>query len=318
MSGHVVALCGGVGGAKLAHGLTLALPPQELTIVVNTGDDFKHLGLHISPDLDSVMYALAGLADPARGWGRREETWTFMGALEGLGGESWFRLGDGDLATHVERSWRLAQGATLSAVTARLCAALGIGPCVLPMSDDPVRTRVLTDDGWLDFQEYFVHRQCQPRVRDFMFAGADEASAHAQVLETLGRPDLRAIIICPSNPFVSIEPILAVSGMRAAIQSVQAPVLAVTPIIGGKAIKGPAGKMLAELGFDVSGMAVAHRYLGIIDGFVLDEVDEARAEPIPGIEIFTAPTLMSSVDNRLRLGREVLRIADTLAARSSV
>lgn len=318
MSGHVLALCGGVGGAKLAHGLALALPPEELTIVVNTGDDFQHLGLHISPDLDSVIYALAGLSDPVRGWGRRDETWTFMGAIERLGGESWFRLGDGDLATHVERTWRLAEGATLSAVTAHLCSALGIGPRVLPMTDDPVRTRVLTDDGWLDFQDYFVRRQCEPRVRDFMFAGVDNARAQPQVLETLERSDLRGIIICPSNPFVSVEPILAVAGMRAALQRAPAPVVAVTPIIGGKAIKGPAGKMLLELGFDVSGTAVARRYLGIIDGFVLDEVDEAHADPVPGVEIFTARTLMSSVDDRLRLGREVLRIADTLAARSSV
>jgi len=312
VSGHIVALCGGVGGAKLAHGLALALPPEQLTIVVNTGDDFRHLGLHISPDLDSVMYALAGLSDPVRGWGRRAETWTFMGALEGFGAESWFRLGDGDLATHVERSWRLAQGVALSAVTAHLCTALGIAPRVLPMSDDPVRTRVLTDDGWLDFQEYFVHRQCQPRVQDFMFAGADTAQPQPQVLEALERSDLRAIIICPSNPFVSIEPILAVSGIHAAVKRAAAPVVAVTPIIGGKAIKGPAAKMLTELGLDASGAAVARRYLGIIDGFVLDAVDTA-VEPIPGIEFFTAPTLMNSVEDRVRLAREVLRIADVLA-----
>jgi LPPG:FO 2-phospho-L-lactate transferase len=311
MSGHVVALCGGVGGAKLAHGLALALPPQELTIVVNTGDDFEHLGLHVSPDLDSVMYALADLSDPVRGWGRRGETWTFMGALEGLGGESWFRLGDGDLAVHVERSWRLAQGATLSAVTAHLCAALGIAPRVLPMSDDPIRTRVLTEEGWLDFQEYFVHRQCQPRVRDFMFAGVDTARPQSDVLASLERADLRAIIICPSNPFVSIEPILAIPQIRSAIQRTEAPVVAVTPIIGGKALKGPAAKMLTELGLDASGAAVARRYLGIIDGFVADAVDTLE-EPVPGVEIFTAPTLMSSVEDRLQLAREVLRIADTL------
>jgi len=312
MSGHVVALCGGVGGAKLAHGLALALPPQDLTIVVNTGDDFKHLGLHVSPDLDSVMYALAGLSDPVRGWGRREETWTFMGALARFGGESWFRLGDGDLATHVERTWRLAEGASLSAVTAHLCAALGIGPRVLPMSDDPVRTRVLTEIGWLDFQEYFVHQQCRPRVRDFMFAGVDTARPQPQLLQTLERSDLHAIIICPSNPFVSIEPILAIDGIRAGIQRASAPVVAVTPIIGGKAIKGPAAKMLTELGLDASAAAVAHRYLGIIDGFVVDAVDE-HAETVPGVELFTAPTLMSSVADRVALAREVLRIVDTLA-----
>jgi LPPG:FO 2-phospho-L-lactate transferase len=312
MSGHVVALCGGVGGAKLAHGLALALPPQDLTIVVNTGDDFEHLGLHISPDLDSVMYALAGLSDAARGWGRRDETWTFMRALEGLGGESWFRLGDGDLATHVERSWRLAQGATLSAVTAHLCAALGVTRRVLPMSDDPVRTRVLTAEGWLDFQEYFVHRQCQPPVRDFMFAGCDTARPQPDVLASLERPDLRAIVICPSNPFVSIEPILSISGIRSAIQRSDAPVLAVTPIIRGKAIKGPAAKMLAELGLEASGAAVARRYIGIIDAFVLDTLD-ALPERISGVEIFTAATLMSSIEDRLRLAGEVLRIADTVA-----
>jgi LPPG:FO 2-phospho-L-lactate transferase len=315
MSGHVVALCGGVGGAKLAHGLALALSAQELTVVVNTGDDFQHLGLHVSPDLDSVMYALAGLSDPVRGWGRRDETWTFMEALESLGGQSWFRLGDGDLATHLERSWRLAQGASLSAVTAHLCSALGIGARVLPMSDDPVRTRVLTDEGWLDFQEYFVRRQCQPSVRDFMFAGVDTARPQPDVLEMLGRSDLRAIIICPSNPFVSIEPILAIEGIRSALQRAQAPVVAVTPIIGGKAIKGPAAKMLTELGFDVSGTAVARRYLGIIDGFVLDVVD-AHAQRVPGVELFTARTLMSDVEDRLALAREVLRIADTLAEKS--
>ena len=312
MSGHVVALCGGVGGAKLAHGLAIALAPQDLTIVVNTGDDFKHLGLHISPDLDSVMYALAGLSDPVRGWGRRDETWTFMAALAKLGGESWFRLGDGDLATHVERTWRLAEGASLSAVTAHLCGSLGIGPVVLPMSDDPVRTRVLTEAGWLDFQEYFVHQECRPRVRDFMFAGVDTARPPPQLVETLERSDLRAIVICPSNPFVSIEPILAINGIRSALQRVPVPVVAVTPIIGGKAIKGPAAKMLTELGFEVSATAVARRYLGIIDAFILDAVD-GQPERVPGIELFTAATLMSSVADRVALAREVLRIVDTLA-----
>src|SRR6185437_9985760 len=199
VTGRVVALCGGVGGAKLAQGLGMALAPGELSIIVNTGDDFQHLGLCISPDLDSVMYALAGLSDPVRGWGRRNETWTFMKALEALGGESWFQLGDGDLAMHVERTWRLAHGATLSDVTAHLCRALGIAVRVLPMSDDPVRTRVLTEEGWLDFQEYFVHRQCRPAVREFTFAGADTARAQPEALAALERRDLRAIIICPSN-----------------------------------------------------------------------------------------------------------------------
>jgi LPPG:FO 2-phospho-L-lactate transferase len=313
MTGHVVALCGGVGGAKLAQGLGMALAPGELSIIVNTGDDFQHLGLCISPDLDSVMYALAGLSDPVRGWGRRNETWTFMKALEALGGESWFQLGDGDLAMHVERTWRLAHGATLSDVTAHLCRALGIAVRVLPMSDDPVRTRVLTEEGWLDFQEYFVHRQCRPAVREFTFAGADTARAQSGALAALERLDLRAIIICPSNPFVSVEPILAVPGIRAAIQGSNAPVIAVTPIIGGKAIKGPAAKMMAELGLEVSGAAVARRYAGLIDGFVADQADPLP-ESQPGVRYFRAATLMSSADDRLQLARAVLQAAETLGA----
>jgi LPPG:FO 2-phospho-L-lactate transferase len=311
LNGHVVALCGGVGGAKLAHGLAMALPPAELSVIVNTGDDFRHLGLCICPDLDSVMYALAGVADPVRGWGRRDETWSFMEALKGLGGEGWFQLGDRDLALHVERTWRLARGATLSEVTAHLCQALGIAVRVLPMSDDPVRTRVLTIEGWLDFQEYFVHRQCQPAVRDFIFAGAESAQAPADALADLERPDLRAIIICPSNPFVSVEPILAVPGIRSAIQRATAPVIAVTPIIGGKAIKGPAAKMMAELGLEVSAAAVAARYTDLIDGFVIDQ-DDAPPQPPPRVRFFSTATLMSTTEDRLRLAREVLKAADLL------
>jgi LPPG:FO 2-phospho-L-lactate transferase len=315
VSGHVVALCGGVGGAKLAHGLSLALAaePDSLSIIVNTGDDFQHLGLNISPDLDSVMYALAGLSDPVKGWGRRDETWRFMTALRELAGESWFQLGDGDLAVHVERSWRLAQGAPLSEVTAHLCRTLGITARVLPMSDDPVRTRVLTPEGWLDFQDYFVRRQCQPTVREFMFFGAETARAQPDALAALQRADLRAIVICPSNPFVSVEPILAVRGIRTAIQQSKAPVLAVTPIIGGKAIKGPAAKMMTELGLNVSAAGVARRYVGLIDAFVVDQADPAP-EPLPGVTFVSAATLMSSVDDRLWLARAVLRAADTLVA----
>ena len=315
MSGHVVALCGGVGGAKLAHGLSLALAaePDSLSIIVNTGDDFRHLGLSIAPDLDSVMYALAGLSDPVRGWGRREESWRFMEALRGLGGESWFQLGDGDLAVHVERSWRLAQGATLSEVTAHLCRALGITARVLPMSDDPVRTRVLTPEGWLDFQDYFVRRQCQPAVREFMFSGAETARPQPQALAALQRRDLRAIVICPSNPFVSVEPILAVPGIRLALQQAAAPVVAVTPIIGGTAIKGPAAKMMTELGLDVSPAAVARRYAGLVDGFVVDQTDPVP-DAQPGVTFVQAATLMSSVEDRLGLARAVLRAADALFA----
>ena len=315
MSGPVVALCGGVGGAKLAHGLSMALATAELgslTVMVNTGDDFKHLGLHVSPDLDSVMYALGDLSDPVRGWGRRDETWRFMEALQGLGGESWFQLGDTDLAVHIERSWRLAAGATLSEVTAHLCQALGIAARVLPMSDDPVRTRVLTEEGWLDFQDYFVRRQCQPTVREFEFAGVAQARPQPEALAALQRPDLRAVIICPSNPFVSVEPILAVPGIRSALRATRAPVIAVTPIIGGKAIKGPTAKMMSELGLEANAAAIARRYADCIDAFVVDGSDPAP-EPVSDVKFVSAATLMTRVEDRLWLARAVLHAADALS-----
>jgi LPPG:FO 2-phospho-L-lactate transferase len=309
VSGPVVALSGGVGGAKLVHGLSLALAPDDLTVVVNTGDDFQHLGLHVAPDIDSVVYALSGLSDAVRGWGRRDESWTFMAALKGLGGAGWFQLGDADLAMHVERSWRLAQGETLSAVTARFCQALGIAVRVLPMSDDPVRTRLRTDAGWLDFQDYFVRRQCQPVVHELEFAGASTARAHPEVLTALARQDLRAVVICPSNPFVSVEPILAVPGIRAALLATAAPVIAVTPIIGGKAVKGPAAKMLAELGLEVSGSAVARRYAELIDVFISDASDAPLAA-MAGVRMVRAQTLMASTEDRVSLARAVLAAAD--------
>lgn len=311
MSGHVVALSGGVGGAKLAHGLARVLAAEDLTIIVNTGDDFRHLGLHVSPDIDSVLYALAALADPVKGWGRRDETWSFMAALAGLGGETWFQLGDADLAMHVERSWRLAAGEPLSAVTDRIRRRLGIGARILPMSDDPVCTRLLTDAGWLDFQEYFVHRRCEPAVRALEYAGAESARAQADALAALGRPDLRAVVICPSNPFLSIEPMFALPELRAALGQTAAPVVAVTPIVGGQAVKGPAAKMLRELGLEASSAAVARRYAGLVDLFLSDAADPAP-EPVPGVEFARAPTLMTRLEDREGLARAVLGLADQL------
>ena len=329
--GRVLALCGGVGGAKLAHGLAMALAADELSVVVNTGDDFRHLGLYVAPDLDSVMYALAGLSDPLRGWGRRDETWRFMAALRELGGEDWFQLGDADLAVHIERTWRLASGAGLSEVTAHLCERLGIGVRVLPMSDDPVRTRVHTADGWLDFQDYFVRHQCRPVVRAFRFEGAERARASAAFMAALADASLRAVVICPSNPFVSIEPILALPGVREALQRAAAPIVAVTPIIAGQAVKGPAAKMLAELALPVTAAGVAQRYAGLIDAFVLDSADgpsdaliDARPDlrpemrpgapraPVPRVRFEHTATLMVTPQDRMRLAGEVLRIADEL------
>jgi LPPG:FO 2-phospho-L-lactate transferase len=307
----VVALCGGVGGAKLADGLARVIGSDELSILVNTGDDFRHLGLWISPDIDSVLYALAGLSDPVRGWGRRDETWSFMAALRQLQGPGWFQLGDADLATHVERTRRLAQGDSLSAITAHFAQSLGIRARVLPMSDDPVSTRLLTDEGWLEFQDYFVHRQCRPRVERIEFRGAETARAQPAAIAALRREDLRAIVICPSNPFVSIEPMLALPAIRSALQERRAPAIAITPIIGGRAVKGPAAKMLSELGLEVSGVSVARRYSGLIDAFVLDQTDPP-AIPIQGMTVSHAPTLMQSVEDREQLAHTVLQLADAL------
>jgi LPPG:FO 2-phospho-L-lactate transferase len=315
MSARVVMLSGGVGGAKLVQGMSQIVPAGALTVIVNTGDDFEHLGLWISPDIDSVLYALAGLDDPERGWGRRQETWTFMAALEALGGANWFRLGDGDLAMHIERTRRRAAGERLGAITRQLAAALGIRAEVVPMSDDPVPTRVETDEGVLGFQEYFVNRRCEPRVRAFRFAGAEGAAAHAGALAALADPELRAVVIGPSNPFVSIDPILAVPGLRTALERVRAPVVAVTPIVGGRALKGPAAKMLAELNLPVTGCAVARHYADLIDAFVLDAADAPAPEPPPpGVRLFHTDTIMRDPPARRRVAADVLGIADLLAS----
>jgi LPPG:FO 2-phospho-L-lactate transferase len=309
--GRVVALSGGIGGAKLALGLARVLPPEELLIVANTGDDFRHLGLHVSPDLDTLMYTLAGLSNPDLGWGRRDESWAFMETLATLGGESWFRLGDRDLAVHVERTHRLARGESLSAIAADFCRRLGVGPRVLPMSDDPVRTRLRTDEGWLDFQDYFVRLQCGPVVREIEFAGAETARPQPEFLNALGEATLRAVILCPSNPFISIEPILAVPGVRAALAACGAPILAVAPIVGGRALKGPTAKMMAELGIAPSAAAVAARYGDLLDGYVIDHADAAEAAGL-GPRVTLAATVMTTLAAREALARAVLDAADTI------
>jgi LPPG:FO 2-phospho-L-lactate transferase len=309
---RVVALSGGIGGAKLALGLSRIVPAGELMVIVNTGDDFEHLGLAVSPDLDTVMYTLAGLDDGERGWGRRDETWSFMTAIAALGGETWFKLGDADLATHVERTRRLHAGESLSSITQDFCRRLGVTALILPMSDDPVRTRLRTQEGVIDFQDYFVRRGCAPAILDVSYAGASSAHALREALAALRDPRLRAVVICPSNPMISIEPILAVSGMREAIAGCPAPVIAVSPIIGGRAVKGPTAKMLAELGFPVSALTVARRYSDLIDGYIIDAVDAADAR-LFDIPVTVAKTLMSTLADREALAREVLAWADALA-----
>jgi LPPG:FO 2-phospho-L-lactate transferase len=309
----VVALSGGVGGAKLALGLSRILPPDNLLVVANVGDDFEHLGLHISPDADTLMYVLAGVDNKKLGWGRQDETWAFMETLAALGGENWFRLGDRDLAVHVERTRRLRQGESLSAITADFCRRLGVGPRMLPATDDRLRTRLRTDEGWLDFQDYFVRLQCRPVVREIAFEGAEEARPHPELLAALRDERLRAAIICPSNPFISVEPILAAAGMREALSSCAAPVIAVSPIIGGRAVKGPTAKMMAELGMTPSAAAAAERYGDLIDGYVMDIADAAETAHVAA-KVTLASTLMTNLKEREELARVVLEAADALAS----
>lgn len=313
--GEVLALCGGVGGSKLALGLHKVVKPGDLTVVVNTGDDFEHLGLHISPDIDTVTYTLGEVGDPVRGWGRAEESWNFMAALSGLGGPDWFMLGDRDIATHVLRSQRLRSGASLSEVTARLARALDIAAHILPMSDDPVRTRVHTPDGVLAFQEYFVGRRCEPRVTRLTFEGAPQAAPHPRLMRALADPDLAAIIICPSNPYLSIDPLLALPGVRDALARAPAPVVAVSPLVGGKAVKGPTGKIMAELGLEVSNRAICSHYEGILDGYVIDIGDSGDVAGLP-VPAAVTRTLMTTLEDRVDLGRNVLEFAASLPRRS--
>ena len=311
----VLALTGGIGGAKLALGFAKALEPDDIAFVVNTGDDFEHLGFHISPDVDTLVYTLAGEANVDAGWGRRDETWQFMDAARELGMQTWFRLGDRDLALHVYRRERLAAGATLTEVTREVAEHLGVAPPVLPMSDDPVRTRVLTPDGPLAFQHYFVRDRCNPAVTGFEFDGIETAAINPEVAALLARDaastELEAIIICPSNPFVSVDPILNLPGMRQRLKSAGAPIIAVSPIVGGRAIKGPTAKMMRELDIPATATAVAHHYRGLITGFVLDECDAARESEVADLGLATTVTrtVMSNLDDRIALARDVLAFA---------
>jgi len=305
----IVALCGGVGGAKLAYGLAQALAPHELAVVVNTGDDFDHFGLTICPDLDTVIYTLSSNDNRDAGWGRAQESWAVMEELGRLAGDTWFKLGDKDLALHLLRRQLLGQGASLTAVTQELAGRFGVRHAVLPMSDEPVRTIVDTNAGALPFQEYFVHRRCEPKVSGFRFEGAAQAAPSPAVEAALSDPQLRGILVCPSNPYVSVAPILAIAGIRRRLEEATVPVLAVSPIVAGRAIKGPAAKMMAELGGPVSGLAVARLYGELIDGMVLDEADRAlleeRRDDDPGL--FVTQTIMRTAGDRCALACDCLR-----------
>jgi LPPG:FO 2-phospho-L-lactate transferase len=307
----VLALAGGVGGAKLAAGLADALPPGELTVIVNTGDDFEHLGLSISPDIDTVTYTLAGINNQEQGWGLAGETWSCMSALERLGGETWFRLGDQDIATHLERTRRL-KTEPLSQITADFARRLGIRQKIAPMTDYPVRTMVETDVGLLPFQEYFVRLKCAPKVERLAFSNLDAASPSPAFAEALADPALSAIIVCPSNPFLSILPILALAGVRTALENRRAPLVAVSPIVGGKAIKGPAAKNMEELGLRVSCVGIAEFYGSLLDGLVIDAVDAHLAAEIAGPTVVATPSIMRTAEDRRSLALAALALAERL------
>jgi LPPG:FO 2-phospho-L-lactate transferase len=311
MSGRIVVLTGGVGGAKLVLGLVHAVTAESVTAIVNTADDFRHLGLPISPDIDTLLYTLSGKANRAQGWGREGETWKFMEAVRELGGPDWFALGDGDLAMHVMRSvWR-SEGLTLSGVTGRLARRLGIASAILPMSDEPVATQVMTDDGELEFQRYFVEQRCVPIVRSIGFAGAEAARPAPGVIEALVDPDTRAILIAPSNPYLSVDPVLAVPGIRAALADATAPVVAISPIVGGEAVKGPTAKIMRELGLSVSAQSVADHYVDFLDAMLIDAGDP---EDLTGFAQARAETLMTTLADKVRVAQAALALADSLRA----
>jgi len=309
MSGRVVVLTGGVGGAKLVLGLARMLAPGDVTAVVNTGDDFTHLGLAISPDIDTLLYTLSGKANAVQGWGRADETWTFMATLTSLNGPGWFQLGDGDVALHVWRTAQLANGRSLSQVTASVAAAWDVGVRVLPMTDDPVATMLATDEGILCFQDYFVARQCRPVVSEIRFDGADVARPAPGVVEAITAPDLRAILIAPSNPFLSVDPILAVPGIRDALSRAVAPVVAVSPLVGNDAVKGPTAKLMREMGVPTAASAIVRHYGSVLDAIL---VDESSAQASLDIPFDTADTMMRTLDDRIRVARAALALADRL------
>jgi LPPG:FO 2-phospho-L-lactate transferase len=304
---RIVALAGGVGAARFLDGLARVAAPERLLIAGNTADDSEIQALHISPDLDTVMYTLAGLADPKRGWGIRGDTFRCLQMLGRLGGETWFQLGDRDLATHLYRTRRLREGATLAAVTAELSAALGVRSSIVPMTNDRVRTRVCTPLGELEFQRYFVQRRATDQVLSLRFEGAEHAAAAPGLIEAIG--EAAAIIVCPSNPFISIGPILAVGGVREALRNSPACVAAVSPIVGGRALKGPTADMMRSMGIRPSAVEVARLYSDFVKVFVLDETDREQSGEVEalGMRPVVTNTIMRGVRERKALARTVVR-----------
>jgi LPPG:FO 2-phospho-L-lactate transferase len=310
VTGRILVLTGGVGGAKLVLGLAQIVPAECITAIVNTGDDFRHLGLAISLDIDTLLYTLSGQANAAQGWGRAGETWSFMAALRRLGGKDWFQLGDGDLALHVLRTAALAAGQTLSSITAAFTHSWQIGVRVLPMTDQPVATHLATDEGELTFQDYFVARRCAPVVNAIRFEGAAQAKPAPGVLKAIADPRTEAILIAPSNPYLSVDPILAVPGISAALAAAGAPVVAISPIVGGTAVKGPTAKLMSELNIAITPRLIAEHYAQILGGLLVDERDQPGEL---GVTFALADTLMLSLEDRVRVARAALDLARQLS-----
>ena len=309
-----IAVSGGVGGAKLALGLEKIIQSEDLMVIGNVGDDFRHFGLHISPDIDTLLYTLSGKSDIEKGWGLANETWEFMSAMKELGGDIWFQLGDRDLATHVERTRRLQHGESLSEITDYFRRTFGIGATIIPATDDQLRTIVETDIGVLNFQEYFVRERCNPRIQNLHFQGSESAYPQKELTKALGSTELQSIIFCPSNPLLSIDPILSIQGLKRAFAESGAKIVAVTPIVGGDAIKGPAAKNLRELGYPVSATTVAKHYQGLIHGFVLDKRDREETKQIEklGIAVLVAETIMNDLETKIQLAEKTLQFAKSI------
>lgn len=307
-TGSYIALSGGVGGARFTYGLSRCLSPERLLIAVNIGDDFRHLGLAISPDIDTVTYALAELDDLHRGWGRSEESWRCMEVLTGLGAPDWFKLGDTDLALHLYRTDRLREGESLADVTRQICKGLGVPHRVVPMSEDEVRTLIHTPEAVIEFQDYFVRQQCRPVATRFEYRGAEYAAVQPDLLQAMADRDLCGIVICPSNPWLSIGPILAIPGIAGGLRQAEVPVAVVSPIVGGKAVKGPTAKLMNEMGLDSSALEIARHYAPFADLFVLDIADRGLVGEIEalGMEVLVTNTIMDSRAARIRLAGDVI------------
>ena len=303
MNERVVVLTGGVGGAKLVEGLQQVVPGSQLTAIVNTGDDFEHLGLPISPDIDTLLYTLAGLANSSLGWGREGETWSFMAAIKSLGGEEWFNLGDGDLALHVLRRMAKDSGQPLSAIVRDFALQWGLDLAILPMSDDPVATWLETDTGLLSFQRYFVQQRCEPCVSAIRFEGAERAKPAPGVVEALAAADM--VLLAPSNPWLSIDPLLAVPGLYSALKDRRVPLVAVSPLVAGKAVKGPTAKLMGELGLQVTNQSIADHYGDLLDGMVIHEGDAAPANLAFGV----TDTMMKQSEDRRRVALAAMDLA---------